>query len=137
MQRDSLRAVPEYLLMDEHSSYHNQISKKEAKKRLKSCGKNVCYLTRFSSSGRCYRLTVYNKEIRNEIREFEIIIQRDDRQHNLRGKDMKFATIKELLEYYENNRIDPSLPNIGEHFEYAEYSARSGCNAPSISCQLL
>lgn len=50
----------------------------------------------------------------------QIIIRKGDRKHYLKENNM-FPGIKELLEYYEKNQVDPSILNIGHNFTLEEY----------------
>ena len=110
-------------MMGEHSSYHQSIPGVEAERRLKSFGRHS-YLTRYSKARENYMLTVFERRPpEHEVQHFKIIIQ-DDGKHRIEGKEKTFADIEELLEHYENNRIDPSFRTIGQNYTEEEYKRR-------------
>ncbi len=103
-------------LMDEHISYQQAITGKEAYKRLKRSSSGHCYLTRYSESRQCYVLSVYQKKPNNVTKHFKIIFfksSQGNEVYKIEGKDEKFNGLEAMLTHYENNRIDPALGNIG------------------------
>ena len=100
--------------MGEHSSYHNSIPGQEAERRLKLFSRH-CYLTRYSELSNCYVLSVYQKEKPKDIIKHFKITLKDGRKHKIDGKSMEFESISELLNHYEQNRIDFALKSIGDN----------------------
>ena len=99
-------------MLGEHESYHEMIDGKEARRRLQLFHKH-CYLTRFSETSDCYILSVYKRQTPNDVFiNFEIVIKGNGKVQ-IKGKKKEFDNIKELLNHYENNRIDPALSSIG------------------------
>ena len=110
-------------MMEEHSSYHNAITGEEAILRLKNSGHPHCYLTRYSLSTSVYVLTVYKKERPADVEEhYPLNIENNKRK--IEGKENDYASLAELLHYYEHARINPSLPYIGHNYTLEEYMQR-------------
>ena len=110
-------------MMVEHSSNHNEITGEEAIFRLKHSGNPHCYLTRYSQSKNKYVLTVYKKDRPKDVeKHFPLIIENERRK--IEGKEKVFASLADLLHYYERERINPSLPNVGHNLILVEYSGR-------------
>ena len=112
--------------MEEHNSYHQAITGKEAERRLKMCG-DCCYLTRYSESQSAYMLSVLYKK--NSMKNFKISINNSGihKVYKIEGKDEEFDGIGELLNHYEKNRMDPAFPTIGRRFTEQEYRAHEQC----------
>jgi hypothetical protein len=110
------QSIAESQTLEEHEGYHQAITGREAEKRLRKNGGH-CYLTRYSKFQKCYILSIHKaqKHSRPVIEHFKIIIEGDGK-HKIDGKDKTFDGIKELLEYYEGNRIDPALKSIGQPY---------------------
>lgn len=112
--------VEEASMLEEHSSYHQSITGKEAEKRLKQHGGH-CYLTRYSEAKRCYILSVYQKSPTYAMKHFKIVIDYSGKK-SIEKKQQKFDTIGELLTHYENSRLDPAFRNIGERYTEDDYA---------------
>ena len=97
-------------MMDEDESYQGAMTGEEAEKQLKMSGIH-CYLVRYSEKRKSYILSVY-KEKPYTMKHFKIIV--NDDIYKIEGKSMEFNGIEALRTYYENNRIDPALSNIGK-----------------------
>lgn len=112
-------------MIGEHPSYHQAITGAEAEHRLKQRGGH-CYLIRYSKKNRCYVLSVYKEQrsLQPEIEHFEIIVG-ENGKHSIEGKVEAFDSIESLLEYYEQNRINPSLSSIGREYTYQEAVERA------------
>ncbi len=110
--------------MEEHSSYHQSIPGVEAERRLKKSGLGHCYLTRYSEQDGCYKLTIYKKQRPLDVFKHFLISTGHCR---IQGKEERFESIQELLEHYENNRIDPALKTIGKNYTEEEYERRGLC----------
>lgn len=112
-------------MLDDHKSYHEEITGEEAEKRLKKCCTHG-YLTRYSkqrptsSLGKDpYVLTVYRKAPNDEvIRHFPIIFEKGK---EYRISDRPFKSLQEMLGHYEEHRIDPALKKIGRAVTEDEY----------------
>ena len=111
--------------MDEHNSYHQAITGKEAEKRLKKCGSH-CYLTRYSENRKRYMLTVYQKKPTYVMKHFEIFFEHLEahKVYKIDGKDQEFDGIGAMLHHYENSRIDPALKNIGRSVSENDYTSK-------------
>ncbi|XP_064382015.1 uncharacterized protein LOC135330949 isoform X2 [Halichondria panicea] len=116
-------------IMDPHDSYHYEISGKEAEFRLKAF-QTRSYLTRYSVNHKQYLLSVYQpvlrgNEIKHEMRNFVITFKHDDRKI-YQITDREFDSLEEMLETYESEKVDHSLPNIGrmvtedDYFEFRQ-----------------
>ena len=106
--------------MGEHESYHEGITGAEAERRLKLAGKNIAYLTRYSKEEKSYVLTVFKKQIPEDVTmHFKIVIQNG--KHKIHRKQMKFDDIGTLLEYYEEHRLDPDMKKIGDKYTLEEF----------------
>ena len=102
-------------MMDDDTSYHGSITSEEAKQKLKMCG-GLHYLTRFSESNQRYMLSVYQNEPKELIKHFRLLIHRDSDGRKcvqIEGKEKSFRRMEQLLQYYEDNRIDPAFECIG------------------------
>ena len=110
--------------MGEHSSYHQSIPGDEAKRRLKKSGYPHCYLTRYSETDRQYKLTIYKKQRPSDIVKHFVIVIDNGGRHKIDGKEEDFDSIQELLEHYEQNRIDPAFKTIGTNYSEALYDGR-------------
>ena len=108
-------------MMDEHHSYHQAITGKEAEERLKMCGDH-CYLTRYSEARGCYILSVYTKQ---NVKHFEISFEPsgDHKVYKISGKAEEFNAIEAMLAHYENHRIDPAIKTIGRCIKEQEWEA--------------
>ena len=110
-------------MIEAHACYHRAISGEEGEKRLKKHGGN-CYLTRYSEIQKCYILTVYDST-KPVTKHFEI--KKSHGKYKIRGKDMTFSSIQQLLEYYEHdNEFDPALSSIGRAYTEEDYKSDSG-----------
>ena len=105
-------------MLGEHPSYHQSITSDEAEHRLQKCGGH-CYLTRFSESNERYILSVYQDIPTYTIKHYRITVERGDIY--IEGKKRYFDSIRELLAFYENNRIDPAFKTIGRQYAEDEY----------------
>ena len=113
-------------MMEEHTSYHNAITGEEAICRLKQSGLPHCYLTRYSQDKLIYVLTVYWRQRPQDVEEhFEL--RNEQGRCKIARKHQEFENLKELLEHYEQHRISPSLPNIGQNYMFQTYNARKIC----------
>ena len=112
--------ISESEMLGEHPSYHQAITGKEARRRLKQNGGH-CYLTRYSKANKCYVLSVYEHQYPPSlpsVEHFEIKVITNTGKLGLRNKTQIFDNIDTLLQYYRCNRISPALRSIGE--AYAE-----------------
>ncbi len=103
-------------IMDEHPSYHEEITGEEAEKRLQRCT-NHGYLTRHSIKNQHYILSVCKENPAGFVfKHFPIIfnIEGCHKKYRIGQKGRVFNNLKEMLEFYENNRIDPALNKIGQ-----------------------
>ncbi len=122
-------------MMDEHPSYHEEITGDEAEKRLKLCS-NHGYLTRHSKKNQSYVLSVHKQTgLEDVFKHFPILFTNGDSKMYQIGVGCKeFANLLEMLNFYERNRIDPSLKSIGTHVTEDEYCRREqeGNNPPKL-----
>ncbi len=112
-------------IMDLHDSYHYEISGDEAEFRLRMFRQIRSYLTRYSASYKQYILSVYQsvpkvKELKHEIRHFTITFKHGDRKI-YQITDREFDSLEEMLETYERESVDHSLPNIGKMLSMNDY----------------
>ncbi len=116
---------PEHEMMDEHPSYHEQITGKEAEKRLQRCTEHG-YLTRYSKINQYYVLSVCRKTVSGAtLKHFRIVFKNNGhcKEYQIGEKTEKtFQSLLEMLNYYEKNRIDPALNNIGQPVTEDEYT---------------
>ena len=110
--------------MGEHDSYHQAITRKEALRRLKKCTEHG-YLTRYCEEQKCYVLSVHQKLPNGVFKEFKI--ECENSVYCIYGKSKKFNNIGELLEYYEEKRIDPALKNIGKYITEKNFMDANKC----------
>ncbi len=108
-------AVKHEEAITKNKSYHNEISGEEAIKRLRAFG-NHHYLTRHSEYWKCYVLSVYmsNEDLENEKYKHFPLIQKVSGKGIRIQEDKTFENLEKMLEYYQNNRLDPAFPTIGE-----------------------
>ena len=112
-------------LMGEHPSYHQSITAVEAEKRLKKCGDDCCYLTRYSESNESYVLSVCQKRPTPAIKHFGIDVQGG--KCNIRGnQEEMFDDITQMLRNYEQKRLDPAFRTIGTTFTEENYNSSKG-----------
>lgn len=108
-----------------HDSFHKALTGKEAVERLKICGSNHCYLTRYSEAKKCYRLTVYKKEQKETVKHFQLSIEKkgegEQKVYKIDGKTAIFSSIHEMLQHYENKQIDPAILTIGQFVTEQQY----------------
>ena len=106
--------------MEEHNSYHEEITGEEAEKRLRKKGGH-CYLTRYNKASHYYILSVFKpQQPRDVVRHFKIVM--DNGRKRIDGLDKEFRDVASLLEHYEHWRIDPGLRSIGQACTEAEYN---------------
>lgn len=105
-----------------HPSYHHATNGQEAERRLRKSGDH-CYLIRFSERCHCYVLTVYKKKPHDILKHFQIYFSHSmsKSSYKLLGKTRDFGDLASMLHYYENNRIDFALENIGRPVTEQEY----------------
>ena len=101
-------------LMEEHTSYHKTISAEEAEQRLKKCGRDRCYLTRYCDENKNYVLSMRQKMPTRVIKHFKIEVQNG--KCNIHNKPDVFDDIPQMLQHYEHNRLDPDFETIGKRF---------------------
>ena len=114
--------------MQEHESYHEEISGAEAKQRLKFChayGDDTCYLTRHSKKENKYILTVYRKIANDDntekVKHFHIKFESGKYQlENL----LEHKDLPAMLKYYEKYRVDAAFKSIGRCVTEKEYIQR-------------
>jgi len=104
-------------LMENHESYHEDISGPEAEFRLKQFNK-PCYLTRYSTATKQYRLSVCRSvarrgELIDDVRHYLIGFKHEEQARSYWIMDKVFPGLQDMLEYYQQNRIDHGNPNIG------------------------
>ena len=117
-------ALQESKIMDDHDSYHEEISGEEAVRRLRMCS-NHGYLTRYKKTSSreddTYILTVFRNAPSGEvIRHFKIIFDNGPNKV-YRINDRKFGSLQEMLDHYEQHRIDPALKKIGKAVTENDY----------------
>lgn len=111
--------------MDEHPSYHGEISGEEAGERLKICCTHG-YLTRYSENSQRYVLSVYQKFPHKEVtKHFPITFTNNGGQNMYQiSSDEEPKGLQAMLTHYEKSRIDPALQNIGSCVSLDEYLRR-------------
>ena len=109
--------LPKHFQMPEHGSNHGALAEEEAMRRLRQSNKPHCYLTYFSQEKQKYVLAVYKKQC-VEVH-YPMILQAG--KYKIEEKDDKFDDVLSLLNYYERQRIHPSLSNIGTNYTQEQY----------------
>lgn len=109
-------------MMDEHPSYHNEISGEEAEKRLKKCCTHG-YLTRYSKHNQHYVLSVYQKVADQEdFKHFQITITSGASRGKYRIlEDESFESLQAMLGHYGMKRISPGFRTIGNCVSVRDY----------------
>ena len=113
--------------MEEHKSYHEEISGDEAVKRLRLCHaqlrSDTCYLTRHSKNENKYVLTVYSKIANDDsselVKHFQINFEASGKYRL--GDLYEFESLKEMLAHYEKHRVDAAFRDIGRCISLKEY----------------
>ena len=118
------QALNESKMMGEHDSYHQAITCEEALRRLKKCTEHG-YLTRYCEEQKCYALSVYQRLPNGVFKEFKI--ECENSVYIISGKSTTFKSIGELLDFYEKNRIDPALKNIGKYITEEDFMEAPKC----------
>lgn len=114
---DHLIARPEAEMLDHDDSYHHNLTGKEAGDILKAYRPH-CHLTRFSKSIKSYMLSVFeDRHKTHQIRHYPILINEEGKL-NIKGKEKKFDSIRELLGYYQENDLDSEMTFIGPTCKY-------------------
>lgn len=88
----------------------------EAERTLKKTRVARCYLIWYSKRDRGFKLSVKGVRLkRKRIEHYLIkIVQNGERNmYSLRGEDVKFGKLSELLQYYQRNPISRKLKTIG------------------------
>ena len=91
-----------------HPSFHGVMTAEEAEKVLKKHSA-TCFLTRYSKDKSCFRLSVITKKV---IQHFSILME--ERIYEVKGAEMKFDDIHELLSFYENTPLTFEVMGIGK-----------------------
>ena len=113
-------------LMEEHTSYHQTISAEEAEQRLKKCGGDRCYLTRYNEKDKSYMLSVHQKRpTPRVIKHFKIEVLNG--KCNIDKKPDVFDDITQMLEHYEQNKLDSAFRNIGTRYTEENNNSSKGC----------
>lgn len=110
-------------LMDEHKSYHEEITGIEAEKRLKLCSSHG-YLTRHSKENQHYILSVCKETATDYIfKHFPIVFTNDGthKEYRIGERGKVFKSLQEMLQFYERSRIGPALKTIGQCVTEREY----------------
>ena len=119
-EEDYLSALNRNPLMGEHPSYHQSMNAEEAEQRLKKFDGDCCYLTRFCEADRKYMLSVSQKRPTQSIKHFQINIQ--DGKCRIFERTEVFDDITQMLQHYEQNRLDPAFKTIGRMFTEEDYT---------------
>lgn len=95
-------------------SFHGAMTRTEAELTLEKNGSNDCYLTRYDDTIKSCFLTVKTKG--NGYKHFAIDISKKQSsiQYELIGTSKVYATISDLLNFYEKNPINFQVFSIGE-----------------------
>ena len=114
-------AIPMRQLKDfmNDPSFHEQMTKKEAEKKLKEHASSRCFLTRYSRTNMANKISVIHGKGKNKFEHFEV----NKTKYALVNSDVKFNTVSEMLEYYQNNPISKTLSNIGVPLVYGRCNA--------------
>ena len=112
-------------LMEEHTSYHKTISTAEAERRLKKCGRDRCYLTRYCDVDKNYVLSVRQKIPTQVIKHFKIEVRNG--KCNIHENSDVFNDIPQMLQHYEENKLDSAFRNIGTRYTEEDYNSSKGC----------
>ena len=124
-------AIPFWQVKDfmNEPSFHEQMTKKEAEKKLKEQGsRRKCYLTRYSETNKTYRLSVMYGRGKNKFEHYGI----SKTKYALVDSDKVLNTLSEMLEYYRRNRISNTLRNIGVPVVYSKYK-----NSECFGCYMV
>ena len=101
------------LSIEEHPSYHHNISLNVAKQRLRKYGGDRCYLTRYNEEDESYMLSVHQyRPTPRVIKHFKTDIR--DGKCNIHRKTEAFDDPAKMLEHYERRRLDNIIKDIGE-----------------------
>ena len=114
-------SIPFWQLTDfvKEPTYHEQMTRKEAEKKLKEHGGSRCFLTRYSDTNKANKISVMNRRVKNKFEHFEI----SRTKYALKDSDLEFKTVSEMLKYYQNHKISDTLGNIGVPVVYSEDTA--------------
>ena len=117
-------AMEEDKMLEEHKSYHENITGEEAETRLELFCKhrncNICHLTRYSIERKQYVLSVLKKQkSKNTVMHFKIILE--NKKRRIEGKTKWFDSIEELLNHYAGARIHAAFMTIGQSFDEKDY----------------
>ncbi len=117
---------PDSEFLDEDPSYHEEITGKEAEKRLKLCTDHG-YLTRHSNKNQHYILSVCKKTADDYVCKHLPIVFKNDgarKEYRIGEKGKAFNGLQEMLRFYERYRIDPALTSIGVCVTESEYTRK-------------
>ena len=112
----------EQMLVINHPSYHQMLTEKEAEERLQKYG-NHNYLTRYSESRQCYKLSVHEYQRPKHVFQHFQIVKYGNRL-KIKGTHKYHEDLDSLLRYYEHHRINPALETIGTVYTQAQHRSR-------------
>ena len=102
--------------LKDEASYHWEMVTQEAEKTLKSTRQARCHIIWYSKMERGFKLSVKGVRLkRKRIEHYLIKIEQNGERnmYSLRGEDVKFGKLSELLQHYQRNRISRKLKTIG------------------------
>ena len=102
--------------INNHPSYHGAMEGNESQMELKHHSES-CYLTRYSERRNVYVLSVMKVSGGTRVfQHFTIDIRNrnNDISYEIKGADMKFKHLSDMLKFYQCNPVSHSVSNIGE-----------------------
>ena len=96
--------------LPDHAAYHDTISVATAEEKLKEKS-GPCFLFRYSKTYKCYQIAI---KYENEVEYIKVEIDKDAPSYQLQGSEKIFTSLDELVKYYQNNALSPTIRNIGQ-----------------------
>ena len=102
--------------INSHPSYHGAMEGNESHTELKQHSKS-CYLTRYSERRNVYVLsmTKYSDNGQRTFQHFTVDIRNQNNKitYEIRGADMQFNYLSDMLSFYESHPVTHTTSNIG------------------------
>lgn len=145
---ESAAGIPSWEIMDmmQSSSFHRVMSRKEAEQKLENQSSDSnCYLTRYDAATMQYYLSVMTRHLKGgdasvpSFYHFVLNIAKKKSwqgnfapEYELKGTQVKFDKVSDLLSAYKTSPINFQVDNIGKEVQ-SDYVCSEFCTCSGMS----
>ncbi len=110
--------------MNYHSSYHGNLTGRDAEQLLKLEASHHCYLIRYSKKRKCYVLSVkYMKISEIDVAHFRIQLANRKMWLDAEGNEaVQFDSLEDMLLHYRDHPLNYGILGIGEQCKSKAFS---------------